>query len=167
MTAVAGTRKLPTITTVGIKLGLAVNSVTTTERTQSSSPLKKTAIQRQRRSAGAAPVGSKLKSALGGVDDAGQEGVGADDVDDGGQGRRRLDREEQAQRDPEDDREDPSHDEHQFSADDAPQCHGDADLDRAGKQRPDDRQYDQYQRRDTRPAPGDEPGGDCEHALDP
>src|SRR6202048_998794 len=129
MTAVAGTRKLPTITTVGIKLGLAVSSVTTTERTQSSSPLKKTANQRQRRNAGAATVGSTLRSALCGsdecfppapaqaagehqVDDAGEEGVGADDVDDGGQGRRRLDREEQAQHDPEDDREDPSHDEH-------------------------------------------------------
>src|ERR1700682_1847593 len=101
MTAVAGTRKLPTITTVGIKLGLAVNSVITTERTQSSSPLKKTAIQRQRRSAGTATVATKLRSALGGRDecflpeaaqaegenqvyDAGQEGVGADDVDDGG-----------------------------------------------------------------------------------
>src|ERR1700674_1080530 len=104
MTAVAATRKLPTITTVGIKLWLAVNSVTTTERTQSSSPLKKTATQRQRRSAGAATVGSTLRSSLSGrdecsppepaqaegedqVDDAGQEGVGADEVDDGGQGR--------------------------------------------------------------------------------
>src|ERR1700682_4750043 len=114
MTAVAGTRKLPTITTVGIKLGVAVNSVTTTERTQSSSPLKKTATQRQRRSAGAAMVGSTLRSGLKGrdvcsppeaaqaegehqVDDAGQECVSADDVDDGGQGCRWLDREEQAQ----------------------------------------------------------------------
>src|ERR1700716_1269273 len=48
MTAVTGTRKLPSSTSVGIRLTLAVSAVTMIDAIQRTSPTRKTTSQRQR-----------------------------------------------------------------------------------------------------------------------